>query len=325
MEQYHNKITSVLKKKLPVKYKPVQYLMDVLGISLESAYRRMRGQIPFTLDEVILLSHSLHFSIDQVIGEADARGGAYFQIDTQIESFGEETIFKFLQRFADGLQLLVDAQHSETYVVINRFPLFCLPFETLWEFDYCRILYSRDKISVKQTFKDILISDKLKEQYEKVTLLQEQLPNVSIVLDKNIFQKTLNEIIYFYSIHFLTKKDVEVLHKGMLELLEYYTLLATTGKNRFGKAYKIYLSDFAIDANCAHCTADKTEISQIWLYPEQRIQIFDNRTVSELHKNWVQSQMKFSSLITSSNDVLQRDFFSKTYHLVNSLLDILKK
>ena len=321
MKESNNPILSVLEDKLPPHVKPVQYLMDTLEISKESAYRRMRNQIPFSFDEVATLCKDLHFSIDQLIGEADSGGGVFFKLDKE-EPFGEDVIYKFLVKFVDDLEFIVKDKNSDIQIVLNYLPSFALQIKPLRELQYCRKLYSQEKINVMQTFKDIVIPDRIIEKYERISNLWEQLPNVCVVLDSNTFQKVIDEIKYFYAIKFLTKEDVEYMYKGMIELLEYYTVLAITGKNHYGNSYKIYLSNLPIDANVAHYRANNSEISEIWLYPEQRIQIFNNEIVNTLHKNWIQAQIKSSSLITSSNDILQREFFQKTYNAINSLLNL---
>ena len=321
MKEFNNPILSVLEDKLPSHVKPVQYLMDTLEISKESAYRRMRNQIPFSFDEVATLCKDLHFSVDQLIGEADSAGGVFFKMDKE-EPFGEDVIYKFLTKFADDLETIVEDKNSDAHIVLNYLPLWALPTKPLRELHFCRKLYSQEKINVMQTFKDIVVPERINEKYEKISSLWEQLPNVCVVLDSSTFQKVVDEIKYFYAIKFLTKENVEYMYKGMIELLEYYTILAITGKNHFGNSYKIYLSNLAIDANIAHYRANNSEVSEIWLYPEQRIQIFNNEIINSLHKNWIQAQIKSSSLITSSNDILQREFFQKTYGSINSLLNL---
>lgn len=320
MKQFNNPILSILEDKLPVHVKPVQYLMDTLGISKESAYRRMRNQIPFSFDEVALLCRDLHFSIDRVIGSSDTSTGVFFQINQTDNN--EDTIYNFFVNFTNDLEFIVRDSRSEIMLAINRFPLWCMPIKSLQKLDYCKRLYSKDKINVLHTFQDIEIPSKLNEQYGRTTRLMELIPNLTVLIDNNVFQKIVDEIKYFYTIKFLTKDDVEVLQKGALELLEYYTTVALTGKNRVGYNYQLYLSNLSVDANVCYYTSNKSEISEIWLYNDQKIHIENNPVINTLHKNWIQSQIKFASFITSSNDIVQREFFQKTYSLINTLTEI---
>ena len=53
---------------IPPSMKPVDYISDILDIGKESAYRRLRGEMSFTLDEVIKLSVELRVSLDEIVG-----------------------------------------------------------------------------------------------------------------------------------------------------------------------------------------------------------------------------------------------------------------
>ena len=44
------------------------YLADTLCMGKEAVYRRLRGEVSFTLEEVALISRRLGISIDQIIG-----------------------------------------------------------------------------------------------------------------------------------------------------------------------------------------------------------------------------------------------------------------
>ena len=52
---------------MPENLKPVTLLMDVLDIGKESAYRRLRGEKPFSMEEIYKLSLVLNFSLDEII------------------------------------------------------------------------------------------------------------------------------------------------------------------------------------------------------------------------------------------------------------------
>ena len=49
---------------------PASLLMDMLNIGREAAYRRLRGEVPFTFGEASALCARMHFSLDRVVGLA---------------------------------------------------------------------------------------------------------------------------------------------------------------------------------------------------------------------------------------------------------------
>ena len=53
---------------IPENIKPVNYLMDILDLGKESAYRRLRGEKALSLEEIHKLSVELSFSLDEILG-----------------------------------------------------------------------------------------------------------------------------------------------------------------------------------------------------------------------------------------------------------------
>ena len=49
-------LIEAMKEKLPLKGKLADMLMDTLYIGKEAVYRRLRGEVPFTLQEAALVS-----------------------------------------------------------------------------------------------------------------------------------------------------------------------------------------------------------------------------------------------------------------------------
>jgi hypothetical protein len=54
-------LTTKILDSIPKNIKPIEYLIKILDISKESAYRRLRGEIPFTFEEMSKLSLDLDF------------------------------------------------------------------------------------------------------------------------------------------------------------------------------------------------------------------------------------------------------------------------
>ena len=61
-------IIEAVKTKLPQKDNLANTLMDILYIGKEATYRRLRGEVPFTLAEAAILSRKLGISLGTIIG-----------------------------------------------------------------------------------------------------------------------------------------------------------------------------------------------------------------------------------------------------------------
>ena len=61
-------LIEALKEKLPPKTNLANLLMDTLYIGREAIYRRLRGEVPFTLEEGVLVSGSMGVCLAHVAG-----------------------------------------------------------------------------------------------------------------------------------------------------------------------------------------------------------------------------------------------------------------
>ena len=55
----------------PKNSNPAATVAEILNIGREAAYRRMRGEVPFTFGEAALVAARLSFSLDRIMGTDD--------------------------------------------------------------------------------------------------------------------------------------------------------------------------------------------------------------------------------------------------------------
>ena len=65
--ELNTSLIEAVKEKLPLKENLANLLIDTLYIGKEAIYRRLRGEVPFTLEEAALISRKLGVSLDNVI------------------------------------------------------------------------------------------------------------------------------------------------------------------------------------------------------------------------------------------------------------------
>ena len=59
-------LVNAVREKLPSKENLANTLMDILYIGKEAIYRRLRGEVPFTLTEAAIISRKLGISLDKI-------------------------------------------------------------------------------------------------------------------------------------------------------------------------------------------------------------------------------------------------------------------
>ena len=67
-DQLNTGLISAMKEKLPQGTNLANLLMDILYIGKEAVYRRLRGEVPFTLAEAAVISQKIGISLDRITG-----------------------------------------------------------------------------------------------------------------------------------------------------------------------------------------------------------------------------------------------------------------
>ena len=62
-------LITVMNERAPLGQNLASNLADILCMGKEAVYRRLRGEVSFSIEEVAIISHKLGISIDQVVGD----------------------------------------------------------------------------------------------------------------------------------------------------------------------------------------------------------------------------------------------------------------
>jgi len=304
-----NALTAKILSSIPKNIKPTEYLMEMLSISKESAYRRLRGEIPFTFAEIKKMAIDLHFSVDEIISRG-ASSHVSFSVDVGQAEEDYPVFAKTIRDYYDGLITVSNAQESEIIVAMNNIlPFFFTPFESLFKFSYFKSMQKNAKIASKSTFADTVLPNDL---LELRTRIEEQLKNctknVTIIIDSNIVSNLISDILYFHKRRLITDDELQILKKEMLTLIDQVEEMAQSGFFSDGIEVNIYLSFINVDSSSLYMKNDDKEVSCFYLYNLAPITA-TNQSICALHRKKVDSLKKYSRLITQSNEIIQSAFF----------------
>jgi hypothetical protein len=319
MEHLNERIIHEINNGLPNNVKPVNYLMDILCIGKESAYRRLKNQIPFTFEEVAVIANDLKFSIDTLV-QKDKKERIFFDL---IDNMEKDDSSNIIDMFKGNIRIMEELGNAANVIIvaaINHIPMQFFPFEMLFKLSYCRYLHSNGNIPLPLKFSDISIPSELKKLHEESVFYFDRMRNITCIVDNGIFTKTIKEIQYYYQRNFISREDLSLLQKELIKLLNFAERLIRTGANDFGSNYFIYYSSFSIDTNCVYYEYDGKVMSQIWLYLESPIIINESRLMCEKQKRWMDAKMKYSVLISKSNDILQSEIIRELSSQINNMV-----
>ena len=209
---------------MPENLKPVTLLMDVLDIGKESAYRRLRGEKPFSMEEIYKLSLVLNFSLDEIISNDKSDAAAL--------------------------------NHFLHTMFIN--------YEHLFKFIYYRWMHQMTDVPLNYLYSEVVIPKEIKESCERMSFLNTKIRKLSLIVDNNLFLNLIKEMQYFYVRGLLNEIELDTLKVELHKYLDDIETTINKGINTTGTQIEIYLSVLYINSTTTYATWDDSSESAFW-------------------------------------------------------------
>lgn len=310
-------LVNAVKEKLPSKDNLANALMDILYIGKEAIYRRLRGEVPFTLTEAAVISRKLGISLDKMIG-VSFRDNAVFDMNIVSSEKPFEAYYSILEKQVDLFRSVKEDETSEIGTSSNIIPqTLSLKYNMLSKFRLFKWMYQNENIKCKH-FEEMEIPQKMVEKQKEYSDLVSHIHSVDYIWDNMIFSHLVNDIQYFCSIHLITDEDKDLLKEELFLLIDEMEELSARGKSKAGNDVKIYISNINFEATYSYLDTSSTQLSLIRIYSINSITTQDQEMFRGL-KEWIQSLKKFSTLISESGEMQRIQFFKQQREIVSIL------
>ena len=116
-----NELISTMRERIPQDMNLANTLADILCMGKEAVYRRLRGEVSFTIDEVALLSQKLGISIDQIVG-SHVSNKVTFDLNLLHASSALESYYEIINRYLQIFDYVKTDNTTEVYTASNSLP-----------------------------------------------------------------------------------------------------------------------------------------------------------------------------------------------------------
>jgi len=303
---------------IPENIKPIEFLTEILNIGKESAYRRMRSEIPFTFEEITKLSLELDFSIDEIVGR-NKEERIFLDLQSNSTASHEENFLAAIQEYYKFCDLVSTAHHKEVMVAINRISFSSIiGYDTLFKLYFYNWKHQTYNISLNEPFSETIIPAEVNAVRQQFRQLKQNLFNIHYIIDREIFQNIVRAIQYYYNRKLINDDEIVLLKDELSQVLRNIENIMQTGCNESGAAMSYYLSLLDIECNINCATFDGNIASLHWMNPVNSVCIV-NQEICKMQKRWIESIKKYSILVTLSNEILQAEFINKQIEYLNNL------
>lgn len=299
-----------LKELVPSNVSLVDEIADILGVSTDSVYRRLRGETEFSLEEIYLICSKYPISIDSLFShKGDYVTFAYLKLNDSISNFE-----KYLQYLIKHLVMVGKFEKNGLIYAAEEVPIFHSLFSkklaSFKVFYWLRSVVNIHDYQTKKFSYDIIphhvleLAQHVHDEYVKVP--SKEIWTVDTILT------TVRQIEYYWDLGMFKNKEAahEILDelKLMVDNLSVYA--ETEKKGNGGGSFQLYNSEVTIGTNCIHVNINDSNYSFISFNTINSLSTANQTFCGEID-SWMKNLIKKSILISGSNDKQRYQFFNK--------------
>ena len=294
------------------------YLSDLLNIGRESVYRRIRGEINFTFEEIVILSQNLSFSIDNLIG-VKKHTNALFNIHMlQKMDYYDIYVSKMLE-YGRLFRETSEQMPTKARISVNTLPYFFhINYEALSKLRIYKWLYQNQKIKPGDKYSEYLLPKKVLDAHKTFFHDLQTISHITMIMDNDVFWSVTKDIEYFWKRNLLSDEDLVVLKKELHKIVDALENMATEGVCRNEVKVEMYVSAVDLEASYMHYEYGEGQFAQVRIFSISAIDSFDSG-ICKIQKEWMESQKRYCVLISESGEMQRFEYMNKQREYIDNI------
>ncbi len=316
-QELNDKLISAIREKLPPGANIANRLMDMLCIGREAVYRRLRGEVPFTLSEAALICHKMNISLDSIAGgdTGFAVVDVHFVKNQESLSAYRDTLGYFLHSYTK----LGNDPAAQLHAACNSLPfMIYLGFDNLSKFILFKWLYQRGALAPGVTYGDFELPTDLLKLHRQYVAAARNINHGSCLFDYQIFEYLIGDLRYFSNIGLLSRDNIEALKGDFRAMLDELEGIAVKGRFSNGREFHLYVSSVNFDSTYCIVSGESSRLAFLKICGANMVSSTEMKLFEQL-RVWIESLRKFSTLISQSGEMQRVMFFNRQRSLVENL------
>jgi hypothetical protein len=306
-------------------------LTDVLGISPDSVYRRLRAETKLSIDEVILLCKHFKISFDSFIHLET--GTVTFNYTLMRE--GESGFLNYLKSLLRDMEIIRQSKGKHIWYACEDIPIFYnINFPKIAAFKMFYWLRSILNVPAlnKASFSEEHIPEEMITLGKQIYSLYCQIPSTEIWSDTTI-ESTLKQIRFYHASGiFKTNEDAIDVYMALRDELEVILHQAENGRKdpSHGKfaaepvLYELYASEIELTNNCVLVKLGETKAVYLGHLTFNTMST-SNRTYCEETEIWMNNLIRKSNPISGVSEKNRYQFFKKAFDAIDHEILLIRK
>jgi len=296
-------------------------LAELLKISRDSAYRRIRGETVLSLDEAKKLCDLFVVSLDALF--STSVNTSLFHHRAMSTNY---TLEQWLNSVGINLTYINSCKQKELLYVARDIPIFHnfrLPALSSFKMFFWLKTVIKDPGYSNQLFQVDIIPLQIQQAAHKLWKLYSSIPGAEIWSDEAI-NETLKQIEFYHECRFFgEKKQAAMLCDQLIELIGLIKAEAESGKKSGGENFQLYKNEILIANNTALARMDTRRIVYI-NYNTLNLLTTHQESFCDKTEKYFYNLSKYSILISTSAEKERNKFFNKMRERIESFKNTLK-
>lgn len=297
-----------IKRRLPNGVTLLDFFTEIIPMKKEAAYRRLRGEIPLTLKEVLQVVSYFHLSLDKIFKVKEE--GTY--TSNIIRMSGKnlmDAYCKTMDNFIRIMRYIKTDPDANIFGAINLLPTsHVLKYPTISKFRFFKWAYQCRNTPTPLKFSEIEIPPRVRG-FEKAYLEEHQQITTHLICIKELFRPFLNDVHYFSELGLVAQEEVKTLQEETYMLLDDLEEDVSAGETKAGAPFSVYMANTYFEANYIYAEGNSTKASSINIFGINHLSSLEKEICDDT-KEWIESLMRFSTLISKSGEIEKVNFFN---------------
>lgn len=310
-----------IKQSLPASHSLVDELSDLLELSSDSAYRRIRGETTFSLDEIIKICSAYKISFDSFCTQQS--GIVSFNYWSMANNLSG--MIEYFNRILESMRIIDHASEKEIIYVAEDIPIFHLfKFPELASFKifyWLKSVMNVPELEGKK-YDRALLPNEIFETGKQILSLYKRIPSIEIWSDRTI-SSIIKQIDYYHEAGLLAKKNdglhiCEVLSSAIEDTQKMAEKTTKADVAGHEGNYTLYYSDNEIGNN--YILVNLPDAKYVYLsHHTFNNMVTANNVFCNETESWLNGIMKRSTLISGVSEKQRNRYFMKAQEQVAHL------
>lgn len=316
-----------IKDLIPTNTSIVSELSDLLDISTDSMYRRLRGETSLTFDEVVTLCNHFNISFDSFINF----GSGHVTFKYTLMEKGKDSFKKYLISIRNDLKVVRASNQKLLTYACEDIPIFhnissrkIASFKMLYWMKAILNLPELEHVKYDPS----LVSEDLVKLGEEIYNLYCEIPSIEIWTDTTITSTVKQIELFWASGAFNSKEDTIGVIEALRETIKKIQKQAEIGSKvvndnmneEFENNYSLYLSELEVTNNCVLVKHGDSKTVYLGHFSFNTMNT-THATYCQETEDWLNNIIRKSTLISKVAEKNRYQFFNGMYSYLDNVIE----